>query len=191
MPLTLTEVDTYTADVTVPEGGDARTAASVEGPFQALANRTLHLKGRVEDVEDEIDGLQAANAYGRYFVTGTPDGSDRFTLTQIAAHELTVGGNEVTIVTAGLYIIALTMDFVTSSEDDPSSVTAIIYADAVAMVTGYTRRFSTNENTNVQVNATVIAQFSAGQKISVKSNTAGANAGSNAMTKVLSIGRLA
>src|SRR5690349_5039322 len=114
MARNIVEVDTFTSTVTVPEDGDTRNVASIDPAWQALTNRTLHLKGRVEDVEDEVDALQAANAFGRYFVTGTPDGNDRLTLTQIAANELTVGGNEVTIVTAGLYIIALTLDFKTS-----------------------------------------------------------------------------
>lgn len=43
----LTEVDTFSANVTVPDGGDPRTAASVETPLQALANRTKNLNGRL------------------------------------------------------------------------------------------------------------------------------------------------
>lgn len=39
----LTEVDTFTASVVVPDPADARVAASVVTPFQALANRTKHL----------------------------------------------------------------------------------------------------------------------------------------------------
>lgn len=44
MAKNLVEVATFTANVSVPEGADARTAASVETPFQALANRTKYLK---------------------------------------------------------------------------------------------------------------------------------------------------
>lgn len=43
----LTETSTFDADVEVPDSGDARTAASVETPFQALANRTRWLFGAV------------------------------------------------------------------------------------------------------------------------------------------------
>lgn len=39
----LTETESFDADVTVPEGGDARTAPSVEAPFQKLTNRTRYL----------------------------------------------------------------------------------------------------------------------------------------------------
>jgi hypothetical protein len=54
MSKNLTEVDEYTANVTVPEGGDARTAASVETPFQALANRTLNHKNRLDQHDTDI-----------------------------------------------------------------------------------------------------------------------------------------
>lgn len=46
----LTDVDTFSADVTVPEGGDARTALSVELPFQKLSNRTRNLLNRLEGI---------------------------------------------------------------------------------------------------------------------------------------------
>ena len=44
----LTDVDTFTSAVTVPDGGDPRTAASVELPFQSVANRTRNLKNRID-----------------------------------------------------------------------------------------------------------------------------------------------
>lgn len=46
----LTDVDVFTSAVTVPDGGDPRTAASVEVPFQALANRTLNVKNKVDNL---------------------------------------------------------------------------------------------------------------------------------------------
>lgn len=44
----LTDVDAFSADVTVPEDGDARNAASVEPAFQKLANRTRRNKNRLD-----------------------------------------------------------------------------------------------------------------------------------------------
>ena len=43
MSKTLTETATFTANIVVPVDGDARNAASVETPFQSLANRTKYL----------------------------------------------------------------------------------------------------------------------------------------------------
>jgi hypothetical protein len=48
MSHTLTEVSTYTSSVTVPDPGDARTAASVEVGFQALSNRTRYIKDTLD-----------------------------------------------------------------------------------------------------------------------------------------------
>jgi len=48
MPTNLTDVSTFTSPVAVPADGDARNAASVETPFQSLANRTKYLKDTIE-----------------------------------------------------------------------------------------------------------------------------------------------
>ena len=45
MPTNITDANTFTDPVSVPEPGDDRTASSVQVPFQALANRTRYLKG--------------------------------------------------------------------------------------------------------------------------------------------------
>lgn len=42
----LTEVDTYSGTVVVPDAGDARTAASVEVPFQSNTNRERYFRAR-------------------------------------------------------------------------------------------------------------------------------------------------
>jgi hypothetical protein len=44
MSATIVEANEFTADITVPTGGDTRNAASVLSAFQALANRTKYLK---------------------------------------------------------------------------------------------------------------------------------------------------
>lgn len=44
----LTEADSFDASVTVPEGGDARTAGSVETPMQALTNRHRYTYNRMQ-----------------------------------------------------------------------------------------------------------------------------------------------
>lgn len=54
MPTILTEVDTFSADITVPEGGDDRTSASVNAPFQKLTNRSRNLKNRLDALATEV-----------------------------------------------------------------------------------------------------------------------------------------
>lgn len=48
MPTNLTDVNTFTTPVAVPAGSDTRNAASVQTPFQAVANRTHYLNERVK-----------------------------------------------------------------------------------------------------------------------------------------------
>jgi hypothetical protein len=46
----LVETSEHSVDVTVPEGGDSRTAASVEGAFQKLTNRSKKAKDRIDSI---------------------------------------------------------------------------------------------------------------------------------------------
>jgi hypothetical protein len=54
MASTLTEVDTYTATVTVPDDGDTRNASSVVAGFQDIADRTKNLDRRSMMGETEL-----------------------------------------------------------------------------------------------------------------------------------------
>ena len=54
----LTEVDEYTATVTVPQAGDDRTATSVRGALQSLANRAKWLKTRFGDAVRLLPGSE-------------------------------------------------------------------------------------------------------------------------------------
>ncbi len=74
MSKNLTEVDEYTANVTVPEGGDARTALSVETPFQALANRSLNAKNRLDGHDTKLAAIPMAVIDAR-FEAGNQDGT--------------------------------------------------------------------------------------------------------------------
>ena len=47
MPTTLTESNTFTSAITVPASGEARTAASVDTPFQQITDRTKFLNNHV------------------------------------------------------------------------------------------------------------------------------------------------
>lgn len=74
----LTEADTYTANVSVPDAADARTAASVETPFQALTNRAKYLYTRLTKLAGFYSdgtfhiGAQAAIVVAAEWVWGVP-----------------------------------------------------------------------------------------------------------------------
>jgi hypothetical protein len=65
----LSDVDTFTSAVTVPDDGDDRSAASVELPFQALANRTFYNKTQFENL-GVTDGLYIEHLSGIRAATG-------------------------------------------------------------------------------------------------------------------------
>lgn len=98
MSKNLTEVDEYTASVTVPEDGDNRNAASVETPFQALANRSLNAKNRLSVVEARGHIVEAKFAYGDGGATPIATCTDgngwqdiaSVTLTEVQAGDLVV-----------------------------------------------------------------------------------------------------
>lgn len=75
MAKTLVESNEFTADITVPEGGDARTAASIEPAFQRLTNRSKFLKERIPGVAAsyrvEIPLAVIQNTNGRFTGNGS------------------------------------------------------------------------------------------------------------------------
>jgi len=112
MSKALVESNEFTASVVVPEDGDPRTAASVEMPFQALANRTTNLKERV-------DMLDAFAAY-RITASGQPPFANA-TLTEIAQS----GGfsnttNTITVpAKPGLYLATLSVSCTFDGAEGP------------------------------------------------------------------------
>jgi len=69
----LTESATFSATVTIPEAGDALTAASVEPAFQGLANRTQSCKARLDDslVAINVTGAVTAGSNAHAWTPGT------------------------------------------------------------------------------------------------------------------------
>lgn len=63
MPANIIDVSTFTTPATRPAGSDVRDSASVQGPFQALANRTRYLL-------NTLNALAAETASPRIFGIG-------------------------------------------------------------------------------------------------------------------------
>jgi hypothetical protein len=68
MSHTLTETATYDATVTVPDDGDARTAASVNTAFQSLADRSKYLLGALNGFV--LDAVPVSSVDGATLVVG-------------------------------------------------------------------------------------------------------------------------
>jgi len=121
----LTEVDTYTANVSVPDDGDTRSAASLEGAFQALANRAKYLKAHV-DVKEQ---------YARYRIEApSPGVAAGLKLTLAALHipvdsgHFTLASNEVTLPAAGIYLVSGVLRMACSNTSNNLEVRANITA---------------------------------------------------------------
>jgi hypothetical protein len=70
MPIVLSEADSFDASVTVPAGGDPRTAASVDGAFQSLTNRTKNLRKGVPGIAASYDIIVPAATTNVMFSVG-------------------------------------------------------------------------------------------------------------------------
>lgn len=110
----LTEADSFPTNVSVPDGGDDRNAASVEAPFQALTNRSRHSYNR----------LQALQSYVRYTISGTGIAvNGKLTLAALASPIISGGfvlaSDEVTVPAAGAYFVAALMELTATSASNP------------------------------------------------------------------------
>lgn len=72
MPTNLSDVSTFTSPVAVPADGDARNAASVQTPFQALANRTKWLYDKITNGVPRVQFYSSTAALAN--VTGQVNG---------------------------------------------------------------------------------------------------------------------
>lgn len=132
----LTEVETYTADVSVPDDGDARNAASVEGAFQALANRAKYLKGKADLVAQ----------FALYTISGAAvaqNANATLTETYDPATAYALASNVVSFPAVGYYAISCRASYTSSdASTNPRSIgiTALLNSVDVAEAIGY--RFS-------------------------------------------------
>ena len=55
MPINIIDVDEFTDPITAPAGADPANAASVVDPIQKLANRTRHIKNRLDLLDVQVD----------------------------------------------------------------------------------------------------------------------------------------
>jgi hypothetical protein len=104
MPENLTPVDEFTADVPVPLGGDARTAASVRSAFQALTNRTEHHELHKLS-KSEFNSTVAGALFT--ITSGVVSAGDHFPIggsSQVGG-TFSVASNEITVPAVGAYAL--------------------------------------------------------------------------------------
>jgi hypothetical protein len=128
----LTAEDEYTG-ILVPEGGDARTAASVEPAFQGLAN--------------QIEFFRQRRKVACYSVQADEISADEiFSLAEVsAAAGYELDANQVTVPGPGRYLVLLNLYVGHHETDDPAvaRVDVMLGGDAVAVAVGYRYSAST------------------------------------------------
>jgi hypothetical protein len=75
MATNLVDSSAFTPDVTVPDDGDARNAASVRGAFQSLANRSRWLKNLLEMVDVSTGSFDYRTPVDKVFQVNLEDGT--------------------------------------------------------------------------------------------------------------------
>jgi hypothetical protein len=135
MAKNLTPVSEYTGDVTVPTGGDARTAASVETPIQTLTNRAAYAKSKLDALAQaayfNITGT-VSSAAGKFTIAESLDPSDAYS----------VASNEITLPEVGTYLMILEMTMSSSDTSNPRSLSAWLEVGGDVKATVQTARFS-------------------------------------------------
>jgi hypothetical protein len=127
MPAPITEVDTFTSTVLVPTGGDARTAASVLTPLQALANRTRNLLNRLAGVE------QLANlAVFQFESAGLVGNAATLAITELAdvKSNYSVSSNLITVPAAGTYEFTISGYFANASAPGAANICGAVLRKA-------------------------------------------------------------
>lgn len=147
----LTDVSTFSADVTVPEGGDARTAVSVEPAFQKLANRTRYAK----------DLLDAKGMYARFPISGASVAhATKLTLgaADIDSEDFEIDSDEIVCPAAGVYLVSVRMT-VTSSQVVAGTVGCLAYVAGVPQLKLHGYRTTTETSEQVHVAASGLVEI--------------------------------
>jgi|GEM_PF-6988060 len=164
MSKVLTEADAFTATVTVPEGGDARTAESVEAPLQALANRTNALMRRGRNAAYNVASSDLA-AGGNYTLT-----------TQVASTGFSHAANAVTVPAPGRYLVMVSALVTDTDTNDPTIVFIGLYLGGNIITAGIGSRPSGTNSQDIPVHLTTLLEIAdpATEKIELRN---GVNAG--------------
>jgi hypothetical protein len=163
MPENLIDVALFQT-VSVPEGGDVRSAASVKTPFQQLANRSRYLLERLDAIVfGYFMATNAGNGAGDLVpITGTPISSDGFIVT----------ADEIQVPLAGVYLVALTVELV----EPGGGLVRSVSVDKGGVDTGIAAHFIVHPGGLVVVSNSAIGlvaiSIPSSEKISIVSNQA-------------------
>lgn len=116
----LVETAEHVADVSIPEGADARTIASLEPAFQKLTNRSAYAKAALDNLA--MVGLYSISG------TGVAD-TDPFTLAELYEQGgFSLSANELSVPANGVYQLSWSGRAYSTNATNPSSMPIALYA---------------------------------------------------------------
>jgi hypothetical protein len=160
MPKNLTPVAEYTGNVTVPLGGDARTALSVETPIQTVTNRAAYAKAHLDVLEQ----------YANYGITGNAASGATLTLSLLDKNgTFTLASNEVELPAAGTYLVSLCMIATSLDTTNPLAMGLTLKKGASTVEQISNRRYSgtAGDSVNCALTSTVVVTTPSSEKLSV------------------------
>jgi hypothetical protein len=155
MPTNITEVDTFTATVPVPNDSEPANSAGLLAMTQPLANRTTYLKTVAE----------TAQQCAYYTVAGTDiAASSKYTLTEIVkngAFALSDTDRQVAVPAAGLYMASLcvTVTADDTSNPQPLSIDIVAAETPSQILRNASMRYSTSGSGQVALACTGLLQI--------------------------------
>jgi hypothetical protein len=161
MPTNITEVDTFTATVPVPNDAEAATAASLLAMAQPLANRTTNLKGRVDN----------AIEYANYAISGAVASGGTLTLSLTSKNgDFVLASNEVEVPAAGTYIVAMCMQATSVDVTNPLAMGLTLQKGGSTIEQSINRRYSADagDSVNVAMTSTIVVTTPASEKLNVE-----------------------
>ena len=160
----LTETSIFTTSVIVPDGGDARTAASVEAPIQDVTDRTRNLHDRASALEalslSTFKDLVNTFAVFNIGETGPRDNGERFAIVEkldsSPSGNFTVSSDRITVPVPGTYMITVSglASFTSGSGSFPGVKSVALRLDSTQVA--YTAASVPSDEGLLQVNIVVV-----------------------------------
>ena len=174
----LVDGSTYPATIVVPTGGDARTAASVEAPFQQLTDRTAVTKTLVDEevamgrtwCRVQVNDSSAGDSYRYELVTVYNPSTQQYPLVNNGG--FTIAGNEIEVPSAGVYEVTAHVPIVADAAEGQNATDELwVGSSAEYVFVCMTRDIASDQRKLTAFTAIVDITTPASEKISFRSGS--------------------
>jgi len=161
MSTNITAVDAFTDPVVAPADGDPVVGAAPELMGQALANRTLNNKNRVDALQE----------YCTAYITGSKGNGVAFDLAvDQNSGSFTVASNQILVPSTGVYEISWTASVAVTDATSDKTISVNIESNAGNLAAMRTVRPGTTNTLHVAMAGGTIVSLTSGNYVSLLSN---------------------